>query len=140
MQKTGSVDAEGRYNTNKGSYKPNPKVKGKATFDISAAYELGTNAIVGALEYRLPEANLHLVSTSFDTLVITGNVAELGGVGTLNGTTTVRFLVTLVDGTPVDSADRIRMQIWTVDANGETPLYDDGQAVTVSPGVITVSQ
>ena len=134
-QKTGAVEAQGRYIAKKGAYRPNPKVNGKAYFDITAEYETGTNALVGSLDYRMVEAGIHLVSTSFDTLTINTGTAQLGGTGTINGVTPARFLFTLTDGHP----DRIRVQIWTQNSGGETLLYDDDRAVTVSPGKITVT-
>jgi FtsP/CotA-like multicopper oxidase with cupredoxin domain len=77
-----------------------------AAFDVAAKYhKLGAvpvgHVVVGSF-----------ASTAMEWLVVAGNRAQVRGTGTIGGTGSYTFLLTVADGSP----DRLRLKVW--DASG----------------------
>jgi PKD repeat protein len=90
------------------AYAAVPTATGKLTFGFVARYQ-SSGTPGGNAEFKLNFGKLNFRSTSLDWLVVTANVAQLQGRGTVNGAGDYGFDVKAVDGA---SGDAIRIRIW----------------------------
>jgi DNA/RNA endonuclease G (NUC1) len=97
---------------------------GKATFSFNAKYAKGSTTPAGSTDFVFGTSEL--VSTSYDSLVVAGNKAQIRGHGTINGSGNYAFVITGVDnhtgkGKPT-AADQFRIHI--TDGSGVT-IFDN---------------
>lgn len=119
----GFVTGGGWINTPAGAYSPDPTLTGKTTFGLVAKYKKGASVPDGNTEFQFHAAGMNFHATAYDWLVVAGRKAQYTGTGTINGSGSYRFMMTLIDGdlNGGDKIDRLRMKIW--DDNGV--LYDN---------------
>lgn len=102
---------------------------GKATFGFVAKYKKGANVPDGNTAFQFTAGDLDFRSTSYDWLVVSGDMAQFKGEGTLNGQGSYQFMITANDG-----LDTFRIKIW--DDSGT--LYDNGSQQPLGGGSIVV--
>jgi ABC-type transport system substrate-binding protein len=93
----------------------------KTTFSLAVQYPSGATTPTGNLEAVVRESGVDLVATSFDWLVISDSTAQFQGTGTINGSGTFRFRVTVTTGAAPEETFQIR--IWDSSHSFTTPLY-----------------
>ncbi|HEX8529188.1 MAG TPA: T9SS type A sorting domain-containing protein, partial [Cytophagales bacterium] len=96
---------------------------GKASFSFDAKYNPATGLSSGSATFDFPAGALGFASTRIDWLVVAGAKAWIKGVGTVNGVSGYRFLLSAADSelNGYRNVDTFRMQIWN--QNG-TLVYD----------------
>lgn len=111
----GWVTGGGWFNSPIGAYVPNPTVTGKANFGFVSKYQHGATVPTGQTEFQFKAGNLNFHSTSYDWLVVAGKKAQYKGVGTINGSGSYRFMLTVIDGQQPggDGLDKFRIRIWS---------------------------
>jgi hypothetical protein len=124
----GFVTGGGWIMSQPGAYFPDATLTGKANFGFVAKYKKGQTIPDGETEFYFHAGDMKLKSTAYAWLVVSGSKAQYRGSGTINGSGTYTFNLTVIDGSP----DRIRMKIW--DATGQI-VYDNqtGAADTADP-------
>jgi hypothetical protein len=120
----GFVTGGGWFTSPAGAYRPNTAVTGRANFGFNAKYLKGARIPTGEAQLQFPAANLNFHSTSYDWLVVTGGKAQFKGTGTINGTGSYGFLLTVLDGARAGGTDRIRIKISDKNA-GNAVVYDN---------------
>ena len=90
---------------------------GKATLSVGAKYLKNAATPTGNTIFKLD--GYELKSTSYDWLVISGSNAQYQGAGTVNGSGSYGFLLTVTDGSP----DRFRIRVW--DKSTNATIYDN---------------
>src|ERR1041384_1875259 len=120
----GSVSGGGWFESPQGAFIQAPASGGKDSFGFVAGYTTRATAATGATKFQLNTGGLSFQSTSYDWLVISGNKAQYTGAGTINGSGSYRFTLTMIDGDQVngDGQDKIRLRIWS-DSTGL--VYDN---------------
>src|SRR5262249_9120438 len=88
----GSITGNGTITSPPGAVPGNPKLTGKATFQLSAGYAANSAVPSGKLVLTFQAANLSFQSTSLDWLVVSGGTAWYEGTGTLKGSGNYGFL------------------------------------------------
>jgi hypothetical protein len=80
----------------------------------------------GQAKFTFGNAGLAFDSTALEWLVVTGHRAQLRGSGTINGTGSYGFLLTVTDGklSGGGGVDRFRIKIWDKSA-GDAVVYDN---------------
>lgn len=101
---------------------------GSASFAFSAAYTNNRSEASprGSFFLRLPNRDTFR-STSLQWLIVQGQQAVVRGVGTLNGSGSYSFILSVSDTGEEDSrqpSDRLRLRIWNT-ANANDLLYDN---------------
>jgi hypothetical protein len=126
----------------------------KATFGFVSKYVTGKNRPDGSTEFQFREGSLNFKSTSYETLVVSGNRAQYWGAGTVNGNPGFTFRVTAVDGQLKGAdglVDMFRIEIWASGAGmvGSGALLYDNQfgapqtaqlTTTLGGGSITIKK
>jgi hypothetical protein len=122
----GSVTGNGWLNSPLGAYKANSTLAGRASFSFVSKYTKGATAPSGTTEFHFQSAQLDFYSNIYDWLVVGGARAQYKGVGTLNGQTGYKFLLTAVDGALLakGTPDRFRIKIWHFDAGSNADVTD----------------
>ncbi|HTY36645.1 MAG TPA: YDG domain-containing protein [Bacteroidota bacterium] len=150
---TGDVAGAGWVTSPAGAYPSKPTYTGKGYFVFAVGYVGHSTVPVGLTTFILKSSGLFsstaftFVSVTHEALSITGSSATLKGTGTINGSGSYGFLLTMINGTPTKTPDKIRMKIWNKNS-GNAVYYDsqigspDGEAPTaaVTGGVITISK
>ena len=91
---------------------------GKANYGFVSKYKKGASVPEGETEFQFHAAGLNFKSTSYQWLVVQGtSKAQYKGTGTINGSGSYQFLVSVVDGSP----DKIRVKI----TSGGGTVYDN---------------
>ena len=116
----GSVSGGGWFDSPQGAFVQMPAASGKASFGFIARHQSGATVPVGNTRFQLNAGDLNFQSTSYDSLVISGNKALCTGTGTINGSGSYRFKLTTIDGG--DNQDKIRLRIWSDSAG---LIYDN---------------
>lgn len=119
------VSGGGWFNSPAGAFIPIPRATGLATFGFVSRYQNGKSVPDGTTGFQFLNGNLHFQSTSYEWLVVSGGKkAQYKGTGTINGSGSFRFMVTVIDGDQPggDGLDRFRIRIWS-DSNGL--IYDN---------------
>lgn len=88
---------------------------GKGTLSVNAKYNGG--AATGNAQFKV--SGYELKSTSYDWLIVSGTTAQIQGTGTVNGSGSYGFLITVADGSP----DRFRIRVWDKATNAT--IYDN---------------
>ena len=105
---------------------------GKANFGLVAKYKTGKNNVLeldGNTNFQFKEGNFHFKSNVYDemSLVISGfKKATYRGIGTVNGSGSHKFMVTVIDGDAQggDGNDKFRIKIWASGSSSEV-IYDN---------------
>ena len=120
----GFVTGGGTISSPAGALVASPNAAGPATFDFSAKLAKGSPVPKGTATYVFGAGDFAFAATAYDWLVVAGPRATFAGSGTVNGTGSYDFLVSLVDGAVTGSAgiDRLRLKAWDA-ATGEV-VYD----------------
>ena len=120
----GFVTGGGWIDSPAGAYAANPTAVGKAHFGFVSRYRKGAAVPTGQTEFNFKAGNLKFHSSSYDRLVVSGARAQYRGTGTINGSGTYRFALTVVDGQQPGGGgtDKFRIRIWS-DAAGL--VYDN---------------
>jgi len=126
----GFVTGGGWIDSPAGAYVADPSMTGKATFGFVAKYKKGANVPDGNTEFQFKASDLNFHSTSYEWLVVAGNMAQFKGEGTINGQGSYKFMITADD----DNPDTFRIKIW--DENGT--VYDNGSQQSLGGGSIVV--
>jgi hypothetical protein len=128
----GFVTGGGWFSTPAGAYTASPSLTGPANFGFNVKYHPGDAVPTGSFQFQFPAAGLSFQSTSYDWLVVNGNVAQFQGSGTINGAGNYGFRVTVLDGGQGQS--KIRIQVWDK-SRGNAVLFDTqlGAAETALP-------
>jgi K(+)-stimulated pyrophosphate-energized sodium pump len=121
----GSVAGEGWINSPEEACPANPGLTGKATFKFGSKYLKGASTPTGQTEFKFPEAELTFKSTAYDWLVVTETRAQFKGAGTINGSGSYAFMVTVVDeeGEGGLRIKKFRIKIW--DKTNDKVIYDN---------------
>ena len=126
----GFVTGGGWFISPEGAFKADETLTGKATFGFVAKYKKGANVPDGNTEFQFKAGDLNFHSTSYEWLVVAGNMAQFKGVGTINGQGSYKFMISADD----DHPDTFRIQIW-----GDTgTVYDNGSQHPLGGGNIVV--
>ncbi|HWT80428.1 MAG TPA: hypothetical protein VN648_16720, partial [Candidatus Methylomirabilis sp.] len=116
------VTGSSAINSPAGAYPANPSLTGSAIFGLNAGYNSGQAH--GQVSFQFQAANFNFNASTLSWVVITGARAEYKGTGTVNGTGSYNFIVSVIDGsqlTPVQP-DYFRIKVW--DPASGTVLYD----------------
>lgn len=110
------------------SFKCDPTLVGKATFGFVSKYQKGANVPTGNTEFQFHAAGLNFMSSSYDWLVVTGagaSKAQYKGSGTINGSGSYGFMLTVIDGDNLNpkQPDKFRIKIW--DKGTGNVVYDN---------------
>lgn len=121
---TVTITGGGWIDSPQGAFVPTPTSTGKASFGFVAKSHNNASAPTGSARFQFNAGGLNFHSTSYDSLVVSGNKSQLQGVGTIDGAGGYRFRLTCVDGDQPggDGHDRFRIKIWS-DSN--TLIYDN---------------
>ncbi len=103
----GFVTGGGWINSPAGAYTADPSLDGQGQLRLRLEVQEGRDRAGGETEFQFHAGNLNFKSTSYEWLVVTGRKAQYKGVGTINGSGSYQFLVSVIDGTP----DKIRVKI-----------------------------
>jgi hypothetical protein len=129
----GFVTGGGWIDSPAGAYTADPDLSGKATFGFVSKYKKGANVPDGNTEFQFKAGDLNFHSTSYEWLVVAGNMAQFKGEGTINGQGSYKFMISANDGSP----DTFRIKIWYEDG-GEVVVYDNGSQQSLGGGSIVV--
>ncbi|MFP5263770.1 MAG: HYR domain-containing protein [Blastocatellia bacterium] len=119
------VTGGGWINSPAGAYVANAALVGKANFGFNSKYHNGSSIPTGQTEFQFKAGNFNFHSTDYEWLVVTGAKAQYKGSGTVNGSGSYGFIVTVIDGdvTGGGGADKFRIKIWNKN-NGNAVVYD----------------
>jgi RHS repeat-associated protein len=133
----GSIIGNGTITSPPGAVPGNPKLTGKASFQLSAGYAANSAVASGKLVLVFQAAKLSFQSTSLDWLVVSGGTAWYEGTGTLKGSGSYGFLVAASSGGA--GTAKLRVRIWNK-ATGAI-LYDTqpGAPIPAAPTTHTTS-
>ncbi|MGV3655941.1 MAG: PKD domain-containing protein [Noviherbaspirillum sp.] len=128
--KAGAVAGIGQFTSPPGAYKNKPTQSGKTEFLFASSYLPGKTVKLGSSTlFHFRAAGMSFITTSADWLVVSGARADSAGTGVLNGKKGYRYQLTAIDGARVGrgAKDRLRMRIWSVDAEGQEVVAYDNQ-------------
>jgi hypothetical protein len=122
----GFVTGGGFINVGTGSYTANPALTGRANFGFTSQYKKNANIPTGETEFQFQVGNLNFHSTAYTWLVVSGYKAQYKGTGTVNGSGTYDFTLTVYDGQISGGGgdDRFRIRI-TAGNNGNAVVFDN---------------
>jgi hypothetical protein len=106
-----------------GAYVADTTLTGKATFGFVSKYQKGASIPTGNTEFQFQAGGLNFKSSSYDWLVVQGqSKASYKGTGTINGSGSYGFLLSVIDNG--SSGDTFRIKIWDK-LNGDAVVYDN---------------
>jgi alpha-tubulin suppressor-like RCC1 family protein/N-acetylneuraminic acid mutarotase len=110
----GFVTGGGWITSPAGAYRPDPTLTGRANFGFVSRYERGRDVPTGNTEFQFRAASLSFRSTTYEWLVVSGARAQFRGTGTINGTGSYEFSLTVIDGDRPGGGnqDKFRIRIW----------------------------
>ncbi len=109
----GSVDAAGWIRLERGSFPESHRLSGFVSLAVNARVLRETHQLRGRTAVRLNPTGQLFVSSEYESLTVTGCVAELRGSGRIHGRGGYSFLVVASDGRrPGCERDRVRIKIW----------------------------
>jgi probable HAF family extracellular repeat protein len=124
-----AVSGAGWFMSPQGAYRKERVQAGRASFSFVSKASSDPAPRQGQMTLGFHVANLHFQSAAYDSLALAGVRAQYQGSGTVNGTGSYKFLMTVVDGSASKSVrqSRFRMKIWHIDAatNAEAVDYDN---------------
>ena len=89
----------------------------KVTFSLNSKYQKSQSTPSGNVELQSQGANFK--GTSMDWLVVAGSKAQFAGTGTINGSGSYGYLLTVYDG----DVDKFRIRIW--DKTSGATVFDN---------------
>lgn len=128
------VNGGGWIDSPAGAFAQMPALTGKASFGFVSKHKNGATLPAGNTHFRFDGLNFQ--STTHDSLVVSGNQAQCAGTGTINGSGSYQFMVTLIDGDQPggDGQDRFGIRIWS----DSGALIYDNQLTVLGGGNITI--
>lgn len=104
---------------------------GKANFGFVSKYHQGATVPTGQTEFQFKAGNLNFHSSTYEWLVVAGARAQYKGTGTINGSGSYGFMLTVTDGqvSGGGGTDRFRIKIWDKN-NGDAVVYDNQMGAT----------
>lgn len=135
----GFVTGGGWITSPAGAYAANPTLTGKANFGFNARYKNGAQVPDGQTQFHFQAAGFNFHSTAYEWLVVAGARAQYKGTGTINGSGSYSFLLTVIDGQRPGGGgvDRFRLKVWGpggVVYDNQMGDPDDGAASTALGG------
>ncbi|HZI86290.1 MAG TPA: PKD domain-containing protein [Pyrinomonadaceae bacterium] len=118
----GWVSGGGWIDSPPGAFAAMPELKGKANFGFVSRYQIGASVPTGNIHFQFD--SLDFQSMTYEWLVLSGSKALCKGVGTINGTGSYRFILTIIDGDQPggDGQDKFRLRIWS---ESDGVIYDN---------------
>jgi hypothetical protein len=150
---SGYVAGAGWVNSPAGAFVKGPSTTGRGYFAFAAAY-IGKNPLTptGLVAFQLKTkglfypAVLSFTSAQFEELVVSGSQATLKGTGTVDGSGSYGFLLSVIDGQGLLTGNKLRLKVWDENHNNAV-VYDNqmGTGDNASPtgavtGLIAVSK
>ena len=150
---SGYVAGAGWVNSPAGAFVKGPSTTGRGYFAFAAAY-IGKNPLTptGLVAFQLKTkglfypAVLSFTSAQFEELVVSGSQATLKGTGTVDGSGSYGFLLSVIDGQGLLTGNKLRLKVWDKNHNNAV-VYDNqmGTGDNASPtgavtGLIAVSK
>jgi 5'-nucleotidase / UDP-sugar diphosphatase len=129
------IESEGWFNSEPGSYIPNPTVSGPLSFHMNLHNIKHPNSAQGVVKIKFPAANINLTGNIVECLLIEENNITIRGEGKNTGKGKYGFLVTAVDAG--NSGDMIRITIWDK-LDGDKIIYDNLVMNELGGGYITI--
>lgn len=122
-----------------GAYAANPSLTGRANFGFNSKYKQGASVPEGQTQFHFQAAGFNFHSTAYEWLVVAGARAQYKGTGTINGSGSYSFLLTVIDGQRPGGGrvDRFRLKVWGpggVVYDNQMGDPDDGPASTALGG------
>lgn len=110
----GFVTGGGWITSPAGAYAANPALTGRANFGFNSKYKNGAQVPDGQTQFHFKAGDLNFHSTAYEWLVVAGARAQYKGTGTINGSGSYAFLLTVIDGQRPGGGgvDRFRLKIW----------------------------
>jgi hypothetical protein len=110
----GFVTGGGWITSPAGAYAANPSLTGKANFGFNAKYKKGAQVPDGQTQFNFQAAGFNFHSTDYEWLVVAGARAQYKGTGTINGSGSYSFMLTVIDGQRPGGGgvDRFRLKVW----------------------------
>ena len=110
----GFVTGGGWITSPAGAYAANPALTGRANFGFNSKYKNGANVPDGQTQFNFQAAGFNFHSTAYEWLVVAGARAQYKGTGTINGSGSYNFLLTVIDGQRPGGGgvDRFRLKVW----------------------------
>jgi len=135
----GFVTGGGWITSPAGAYAANPSLTGRANFGFNAKYKNGAQVPDGQTEFQFQAAGFNFHSTAYEWLVVAGARAQYKGTGTINGSGSYSFILTVVDGQQPGGGgvDRFRLKVFGpggVIYDNQVGDPDDGPASTALGG------
>jgi ethanolamine utilization microcompartment shell protein EutS len=120
----GFVTGGGNFTTPKGAYSANTSLTGKSNYGFEVKYEEGKKAPKGEFEFQFTAAKFKMKATTFDWLMVNGDMAVMRGNAKVNEKDGYHFIASVVDGkTPSQNGtDYLRLIVWD---NAGNVLYDN---------------
>ena len=121
----GFVTGSGWIDSPAGAYVSDLFLTDKAHFGFISRYQKGASLPSGSTEFQFKAGDISFRSTAYDWLVIAGAKAQFKGVGTINGSGSYGFLLTVTDGQVSGGGDmdKFRIKIW--DRESGSVIYDN---------------
>ena len=135
----GFVTGGGWITSPAGAYAADPTLTGKANFGFNAKYQHGATVPSGQTQFHFKAAGFNFHSTAYEWLVVAGARAQYKGTGTINGSGSYNFILTVIDGQRPGGGgvDRFRLKVWGpggVIYDNQMGDPDDAQASTALGG------
>lgn len=135
----GFVTGGGWITSPAGAYAADPTLTGKANFGFNAKYHRGATVPDGQTQFQFKAAGFNFHSTAYEWLVVAGARAQYKGTGTINGSGSYNFILTVIDGQRPGGGgvDRFRLKVWGpggVIYDNQVGDPDDGPASTALGG------
>lgn len=131
----GFVTGGGWITSPAGAYAANPALTGRINFGFNSKYKKNASVPDGQTQFQFQVGNLNFHSTGYEWLVVTTATAQYEGTGTINGSGSYGFQVTVIDGQASGGGgvDRFRIRIWNLGSG--TVIYDNqmGDAPDAAP-------
>ena len=120
----GFVTGGGNFTTPKGAYSANTSLTGKSNYGFEVKYEEGKKVPEGEFEFQFSAAKFEMEATTFDWLMVNGDMAVMKGNAKVNDKVGYHFIASVVDGkTPSkNGTDYLRLIVWD---NAGNVLYDN---------------
>jgi hypothetical protein len=135
----GFVTGGGWITSPAGAYAANPALTGRANFGFNSKYKNGAQVPDGQTQFHFQAAGFNFHSTVYEWLVVAGARAQYKGTGTVNGSGSYAFLLTVIDGQKPGGGgvDRFRLKVWGAGGviyDNQMGDGDDAQASTALSG------
>lgn len=118
----GWVNGGGWIDSPAGAFAQMPTLTSRANFGFVSQYRNGANVPTSNTQFKFDSLNFQ--STTDEWLVLSGNKALCKGAGTINGSGSYRFMLTIIDGDQPggDGQDKFRIRIWN---ENDGVIYDN---------------